>query len=208
MTSPLTPLTVIGPNLWKQDLGTFHVHAAGCADITKDPKHYGYKQVAAGSGGHLDFEVETFDEVVLAVYPPGDFDWDPANPAAFDVYRTEFHLAPCAVKALKSNQKETLMATADAPAEKKTVKVRLTLSQRRHILILAKTRRGIVPATEQRRKPYDYFVENGLATVANGVYKLTAEGKVRAKDIDPAKYAFEPKVRTKAESVDEQDTNA
>jgi hypothetical protein len=83
---------VIGPNLYNQKLGQFHVHAKGCADIRRDPKRYGYDATAP----HMAMEAETLIDVVNYVYSDiiaenaSDSHW--AKPEA---YLDEFHFAPC-----------------------------------------------------------------------------------------------------------------
>jgi hypothetical protein len=85
-------VTVIGPNLMDQRLGQFHVHAANCADIARDPKRYGYAYAAP----HMDFECESVRDVAECVYGdhmaenPPESEW--SRP---DAYLSDFHFAPC-----------------------------------------------------------------------------------------------------------------
>lgn len=87
-------IVVIGPNLMKQNLGQFHVHAAGCADIRRDPRNFGY----VWAEPHMEFECSSLQEVVDAVYSDiigenaGDAHW-----SDWKAYLEEFHFAPCAL---------------------------------------------------------------------------------------------------------------
>lgn len=116
-------------------------------------------------------------------------------------------------KAKKDAEKaEAKAAREKAAAEKKAAKeaekakraeeranrpkvVALTLSQRRHILRLAKAgAKGVWAKGQQGVKPYEYFVQHGLAE-SQGTdeekgtkYRITDAGKARAKKVNP-KYA-------------------
>ena len=57
-------VVIIGPNLRKQERGQFHVHAEGCGDIVRDPRHYGYTLAAP----HMPVEANTRDEVGDYIY--------------------------------------------------------------------------------------------------------------------------------------------
>lgn len=102
-------------------------------------------------------------------------------------------------------QAET-QAKADAKARERAEKqaektqerpkqVPLTLSQRKHLLKLAKAgAKGAYAKGQQAIKPYEHFVANGLAE-SLGVdedkgtkYRVTNAGKTRAKQVNP-KYA-------------------
>lgn len=83
-------VTIIGPNLYDQSLGSFHVHAAGCRDITRDPKHYGYYE---SQGGHnMDLDADSAEAVVEFVY--GDQMAENPGSTVAD-YMPDFHFAPC-----------------------------------------------------------------------------------------------------------------
>jgi hypothetical protein len=76
-------VTVIGPNLRDQSKGSFHVHAAGCADIKRSAR----RDPEFENG--WDIDAENLTEVVDAVYPPEDFGCESGE------YLDEFHIAPC-----------------------------------------------------------------------------------------------------------------
>lgn len=98
-----------------------------------------------------------------------------------------------------AKQSQSTAAKADKP--KSDPKVRLTNSQRRHLSALAKAgAKGIKPATQMATQPYEHFRANGLATKEGDVYKITDAGKVRAKDVDPQKYALKAKPKAPASS--------
>lgn len=85
-------VAIIGPNLYNQSKGQFHVHAKDCSDIERDPKRYGY----ASAAPHMVAEAASEDEVAEFVY--GDM-MDEAEPgsrwAKAEAYVEEFHFAPC-----------------------------------------------------------------------------------------------------------------
>lgn len=85
-------VVIIGPNLYNQKLGQFHVHAKSCADIDRDPKRYGYQQ----AGPHMYMEAEK--EVDVAEYVYADHmaeSEDDSDYAKAEAYLSEFHFAPC-----------------------------------------------------------------------------------------------------------------
>lgn len=82
-------VTIFGPNLNDQSKGTFHVHAADCADC----RHYGPGRKYGGETGWT-IEVGSQFDVVTDVYPPEDFNYD-ASADEFDGYANDFHYAPC-----------------------------------------------------------------------------------------------------------------
>ena len=67
---------------------TFHIHAAGCADLTKGRKYR--------SGESFDLDVETFAEVVTDCYPPDEFDYDGDDEQEISNYGGDFKVFPCA----------------------------------------------------------------------------------------------------------------
>lgn len=80
-------VVVIGPNLWKQDKGQFHVHAVGCADINRDPHRYGYRQAAP----HMVIEANSPDAVGDEIYADhiGEGSMNPGEGTS------DCHFAPC-----------------------------------------------------------------------------------------------------------------
>lgn len=102
-------VTIIGPNLRDQSKGTFHVHAAGCADIAKMAK----RDPAYRDGWNVD--VDSCESVVLDVYGPdaGSFDLDPDNREDIDQYMSEFHFAPCTTD-LPTYKEDITMSTKTA----------------------------------------------------------------------------------------------
>lgn len=86
---------VFGPNLSAegQRKGTFHVHAEGCGDIA----HYGPGTRYGGDdpvGWLIEGDTQTVEDVAEEVYPPGDFDYDPAT--GIGPYVDDIYVAPCA----------------------------------------------------------------------------------------------------------------
>jgi hypothetical protein len=75
---------VYGPNLPVPG-ETFHVHATACPDTRRLP------YIAEFPMTMLAHE---FDEVVLATYPPSDFEYDPES-SEMDTYRQDFKVFPC-----------------------------------------------------------------------------------------------------------------
>jgi len=76
-------VTIIGPNLRDQSKGTFHVHAAGCADIAKMAR----RDPAYKDGWTMDAESRAY--ICDAVYPPEDFYCESGE------YLFDFHFFPC-----------------------------------------------------------------------------------------------------------------
>lgn len=84
-------VTIIGPNLSDQSKGQMHVHAAGCKDIDRDPKHYGY----ASAAPHMEVEANSVQDVCEFVYAD-HMDENPDGPySVWQGYVDEFHFAPC-----------------------------------------------------------------------------------------------------------------
>lgn len=73
---------VLGPNLHGVT-ETFHVHAADCADIKRDPKRHGYDQSTPAE------EAKSKIDIVDSVYPPSDFECESGE------YIYDFHFFPC-----------------------------------------------------------------------------------------------------------------
>lgn len=82
-------VVIIGPNLFKQDKGQFHVHAAGCGDIARDPKRYGYVEAAP----HMPCDVAT--KAAAAEYVYCDIIAERGGDETGLDYLDEFHFAPC-----------------------------------------------------------------------------------------------------------------
>lgn len=87
--APTQRVVVVGQPL---TIGEFHVHAAGCADLKRDPnlRHEDQSFVV---------DAATRVEVCDAVYPPGEFE-----PELFDEFDCEsgeyldrFHFASCVI---------------------------------------------------------------------------------------------------------------
>jgi len=81
---PFMNVTICGPNLRDQSKGSFHVHAADCADLAR-----GAKREAAYRNGWT-IEADTCDDVVRDVY--ADMIEDEAD---LDEYRFDLHFFPC-----------------------------------------------------------------------------------------------------------------
>lgn len=82
-------VTILGP-LSDHSLGALHVHAAGCKDIDRDPKRYGYHD--QGNPHRWTVEATARREVVEEVY--GDhMSESPDTP--YQVYADDVHFAPC-----------------------------------------------------------------------------------------------------------------
>lgn len=77
-------VTIVGPNLPRSlaDQGTFHVHAAGCADLNR-----GAIREAAMDAWTIEATSKT--EVCDATYDPSDFQCESGE------YLYDFHFAPC-----------------------------------------------------------------------------------------------------------------
>jgi len=82
----MTTLSIIGPNLNDQSKATFHVHAAGCSDIGKYPN----KLITTG-------EYASLADIVRDVYS----DILDEGESNIDDLKSEFHVLPCALRALQ-----------------------------------------------------------------------------------------------------------
>jgi hypothetical protein len=85
---PMTRVLIHGPNLTDQSKGQFHVHHADCGDNHK----YGFDGRLGGEDAGMPVEVSTREAVVRYVYEDQMAE-NPDHP--FDVYRDDFHFAPC-----------------------------------------------------------------------------------------------------------------
>jgi len=88
----MTTVVILGPNLPASD-ATFHVHRAGCADITRSPV---YRREEP-----WEIDVSSVREVVEAMFGPeaGSFyeeaGLEPDDPDAWRDYRSDFRFFPC-----------------------------------------------------------------------------------------------------------------
>lgn len=78
-------VTVCGPNLRDQSKGTFHVHAAGCADLKRGAR----KDIAYRDGWTID--AETRVDVAEDVYDNGIMQEDETGAD----YLFDFYFFPC-----------------------------------------------------------------------------------------------------------------
>jgi hypothetical protein len=78
-------LTIVGPNLPSQAKATFHVHAAGCADLSR-----GWIARYA-----RDAWTGTFDSLLAVEAEVFDFAADENPDYVLGDYLDEFHFAPC-----------------------------------------------------------------------------------------------------------------
>jgi hypothetical protein len=76
-------VTVCGPNLRDQSKGSFHVHAAGCADLARGAR----REPEYAHGWTL--KVASRTAVCDAVYPPEDFACESGE------YLSDLHFFPC-----------------------------------------------------------------------------------------------------------------
>lgn len=87
-------VAVIGPNLRDQSRGQLHVHNEFCnhhLQMALTEPEYANPQI---------FEADTRQEVVEEIYPPDQFEYDPADNDDYEAYLNEFYFFPC-VKDLK-----------------------------------------------------------------------------------------------------------
>ncbi len=82
-------VTVCGPNLPDQRKGDLHVHASACPDLNRGQ----YRRLPKHLVHTLD--VGSMQEVVEFMFPPDDFEWDPADENEWSRYRDEFAWFPC-----------------------------------------------------------------------------------------------------------------
>jgi hypothetical protein len=93
-------IVIFGPNLSGagQRKGTLHVHAAECADcrLYGPGRKYGGDDYGGAIGETWSFEAATRRDVVMDVYPPEDFDYDPTT-EEIRSYSDDIYFAPCVV---------------------------------------------------------------------------------------------------------------
>lgn len=77
-------VTIVGPNLpgRLQGLGQFHVHRAGCRDLSRCADAPAYTM-----------EALTARDAVTMIYDPSDFGYNPET--EIGPYLRDFHFAPC-----------------------------------------------------------------------------------------------------------------
>ena len=80
---------VIGPNLPDQSKGSFHVHAAGCADVRRSPD-YRSREFAHDKAHPI--EADSLTAVIEYVYADM-LDDEPGG--TVEDYRSDFYLFPC-----------------------------------------------------------------------------------------------------------------
>lgn len=80
----MTRVAIYGPNLPFADGATMHVHAAGCAHTSRRP-------YTLDKPWHI--EATTEEKVITEIYPPGDFEYDPAE---WEGYSGDVTIFPCA----------------------------------------------------------------------------------------------------------------
>lgn len=76
-------IAIAGPNLRDQSEGTFHVHAADCADLLR-----GVRREPEYANAHI-MDAETDVDVCDAMYPPADFECESGE------YLYDFKFFPC-----------------------------------------------------------------------------------------------------------------
>lgn len=77
-------ISIMGPNLPSGSM--IQVHKQGCSDLAK-PIYRGHKP--------WDIEVENLADVVEAVYPADNFDYDPSDPSEVEMYASDIKIFPC-----------------------------------------------------------------------------------------------------------------
>lgn len=75
-------VTIVGPNLRDQSKGDFHVHAAGCEDLHRDPNMKDAETLTMPASSLQDVVETIFSDMI-----------DEASPAS--AFVGEFHVAPC-----------------------------------------------------------------------------------------------------------------
>ena len=81
----MTKLTILGPNLRDQSKGSFHVHAAGCADLGR---HRGEESYTAEFDS-IDEVVDLFYEDIMAE------ELENHGEVNRSWYDNDFHVLPC-----------------------------------------------------------------------------------------------------------------
>lgn len=83
-------LTIIGPNLPGADSGTFHVHAAGCADLKRKAIYRGMRYETNHE------EHDTLESLVDSYYCDMMNENEEGSPwATWEAYQDEFRIFPC-----------------------------------------------------------------------------------------------------------------
>lgn len=84
--STMTSVVVLGPNLMDQSNGSFHVHAAGCADIKRSRA---YDSPEFDDDKKYPLDMESVEQIADYVY--ADIEDDPRE------YVNDFYVFPCVV---------------------------------------------------------------------------------------------------------------
>lgn len=81
-------VTVVGP-LPRSPRGRFHVHRADCPDIRRGE----YSRIVWHK--FVSMDADSMQQVVESVYPPAEFEWNPADENMWSYYRDELAWFPC-----------------------------------------------------------------------------------------------------------------
>lgn len=81
---PTQTVTIVGPNLRDQSKGTFHVHAAGCADLTRNRNLRGEQTMTINASSLEGIAANVYEDIIAE---------NDGNTGAD--YLGEFHFAPC-----------------------------------------------------------------------------------------------------------------
>lgn len=91
-------LTIIGPNLADQSKGSFHVHAAGCADLKRGQ----YRNLYRGDTGTYHEDHDSIRSVVDSIYGPQSGGFYEESETTWADYVSDFYFAPCCWRALSA----------------------------------------------------------------------------------------------------------
>lgn len=87
-----TEVIVYGPNVAFADGAGLHVHRVGCAHLLRRP--YSTLPLNSDVGGWR-LRAATRADVIEAIYPAGDFDYDPTDPQQLEPYAADVTIFPC-----------------------------------------------------------------------------------------------------------------
>jgi hypothetical protein len=88
----MATVEVWGPNLSRSKHGeAFHIHARGCTDVGRHPSLY----VPDSDCGGETIDASNVLDVMTYVYPPDDFDYDPADETDRNAYESDIYIFPC-----------------------------------------------------------------------------------------------------------------
>ena len=82
---------ILGPNLYDQSKGSFHVHKEGCRDITRNP-------IYRGEDADWIVDCDSVEEVVTLVYEDIMQEHQDDRDDRYKVwegYESDFHFCPC-----------------------------------------------------------------------------------------------------------------